>query len=531
MSVTLDFFGAAGSVTGSCYRVSHPKGRFLIDCGMFQGSKTLNALNYRPLPFDPREIEFLLLTHAHIDHSGMVPRLVKAGFAGPIFATLSTADLLTFMLPDSGNIQESEVERINRRNIQRGEPEVTPIYTRADAEATLKRVREVSYETWLDCGPGVRARYWNAGHILGSASIEIEVQTGNPMHPRLRLLFSGDLGPTHKAFHPEPDAPEGFDYVVTESTYGGRDRPELTPEQRRAALREEVLAAMKRGGNLLIPAFAVERSQELMLDFADLFRTKALPRMTVYLDSPLAVRATKVFMEHAKDLDDMEHGSPFEMANFHFVETVEQSKAINRIASGAIILSASGMCEAGRIRHHLKNNLWREGSTVLFVGYQAPGTLGQLLLSGAKSVRIHGEEITVRATMRRLDAYSGHADGPELVAWIRERLPVSQGIFLTHGEEETRAAFKQALVAAGCDGRKIFLPQLDDCVDLMQGIVQAPKQRRLPPEAVGRLDWHNGYAALILDLRQRLDALPDDKAREALLGRVRATLGQTAQPG
>jgi metallo-beta-lactamase family protein len=524
MSVTLDFFGAAGSVTGSCYRISHPRGSFLVDCGMFQGSKTLNALNYRPLPFDPREPEFVLLTHAHIDHSGMIPRLVKAGFRGPVLATHSTADLLTFMLPDSGNIQESEVERINRRNVQRGEPEVTPIYTRTDAEATLKSVREVPYEKWVECGPGVRARYWNAGHILGSASIEIEVQSGNPAHPRLQLLFSGDLGPTHKAFHPEPDAPEGFDYVIAESTYGGRDRPELTAERRRSALRDEVLAAVQRGGNLLIPAFAIERSQELMLDFADLFRTAALPRMTVYVDSPLAVRATRVFVDHAKDLEDMEHGSPFELPNFHFVETVEQSKGINRITSGAIILSASGMCEAGRIRHHLKNNLYRPEATVLFVGYQAPGTLGQLLLSGAKTVRIHGEEVKVRAAMRRLEAYSGHADGPELVAWIRERLPVSRGIFLTHGEQETRAAFKAALVAAGCDGSSIFIPQLDDRFDLMAGTIQAPPERRLPPDAVDTPDWHNRYAALSLDLRRRLEALPDDTAREALLAQIRRAL-------
>jgi len=531
MSVFLDFYGAAGTVTGSCYRVSHPKGSFFVDCGMFQGSKTLNALNYRPLPFDPCEPDFLLLTHAHIDHSGMVPRLVKAGFRGPVFATDSTADLLTFMLPDSGNIQESEVERINRRNEQRGEPAVTPIYTRADAEAALKQVRAVSYEKWIECGPGVRARFWNAGHILGSASIEIEVQTGNAAQPKMRLLFSGDLGPTHKAFHPDADAPEGFDYVITESTYGGRDRPELPPAKRRAVLQEEVLAAMKRGGNLLIPAFAIERTQELLLDFAQLFRSKALPPLAVYIDSPLAVRATKVFMEHASELEDMEGGSPFDMPNFHYVETVEQSKAINRITAGAIIMAASGMCEAGRIRHHLKQNLWRREATVLFVGYQAPGTLGQLLLAGAKLVRIHNEEVNVRAMIRRIEAYSGHADGPELVAWMQERLPVRHGIFLVHGEEQSRIAFKQALVAAGRDATTIFLPQLDDRVDLMQAVIQAPKQRRLPPEAVGRPDWHNAYAALVLDLRQRLDSLPDDKAREALLGQVRGSLGPPALRG
>ncbi|MGH6932661.1 MAG: MBL fold metallo-hydrolase RNA specificity domain-containing protein [Dongiaceae bacterium] len=531
MTVSIDFFGAAGTVTGSCYRVTHPKGNFLVDCGMFQGSKTLSALNYRALPFNPAEAKFLLLTHAHIDHSGMIPRLSKLGFRSPIYATQSTSDLLTFMLPDSANIQESEVARINRRNSQRGQQEVTPIYTLADAEAALRLIREAPYEQWLACGPGVRARYWNAGHILGSASIEIDIETGDANKPGLRLLFSGDLGPSHKAFHPDPEAPASFDFVVTESTYGGRDRPDLTPPRRRAVLRDEVLAAFKRGGNLLIPSFAIERSQELMLDLGHLIRTKELPRATVYVDSPLAVKATQVFMAHAKDLEDLDDGSPFEMPNFHFVQTVEQSKAINRVTSGAIILSASGMCDAGRIRHHLKQNLWRPEATVLFVGYQAPGTLGRLLLSGARTVRIHGEEVSVRAAIRRLEAYSGHADGPELVEWIRERLPVRHGIFLTHGEEETRAAFKQALVAAGCDGGKIFTPQLDDRFDLLQGSLAAAAERRLPPEAIASgFDWHNAYAALSLDLRQKLNALDDDKSRNAMLERLRVVVADQARP-
>ena len=219
-------------------------------------------------------------------------------------------------------------------------------------------------------------------------------------------------------------------------------------------------AALDRGGNLLIPSFAIERSQELMLDLAHLFRHHELPASHLYINSPLAVRATKVFIEHAKDLEDMDDGSPFEMPNFHFVETVDQSKAVNMIKAGAIILSASGMCEAGRIRHHLKHNLWRPECTVVFVGYQAPGTLGQLLVSGAKTVRIHNEEVIVRASIRRLEGYSGHADGPELVTWIKERLPVKSGIFLTHGEPDGRQAFKAALAAAGCDGSKIFLPEL-----------------------------------------------------------------------
>lgn len=528
MNVTMDFHGAAGSVTGSCYRVVHPQGSFLVDCGMFQGSKTLSALNHRPLPFDPRELSFVLLTHAHIDHSGMLPRLTKAGFRGPIYTSPSTTDLLTFMLPDSGSIQESEVERLNRRNQQRGQEKLTPIYTLEDATACLEQIRDAPYEEWLKPSPGVRARFWNAGHILGSASIEIEIETGEKGRPVLRLLFSGDLGPSHKAFHPEPDAPEGFDYVITESTYGGRDRPEATPEQRRARLRDEVKAALDRGGNLLIPSFAVERTQELMLDLAHLFRHRELPQSHVYIDSPLAVRATKVFMEHAKDLEDMEDGSPFEMPNVHFVESVDQSKSLNMIKGGAIILSASGMCDAGRIRHHLKHNLWRPESTVLFVGYQAPGTLGQLLISGAKTVRIHNEEVTVRAAMRRLDAYSGHADGPELVTWIKERLPVKDGIFLTHGEQEGRQAFKTALVQAGVDGGKVFLPELDDRFDLTAGRMITETAHRLPAEQVGKEDWHNRHAAFVLDLRQRLSVLKTNADRERLLASLQDQLRKSA---
>jgi metallo-beta-lactamase family protein len=520
----MDFHGAAGSVTGSCYRIAHPKGSFLVDCGMFQGSKTLTALNYRPLPFDPRALSFVLLTHAHIDHSGMLPRLTKAGFRGPILTTHSTGDLLSFMLPDSGSIQESEVERLNRRNQQRGQEKLQPVYTLEDAKACLDQLRDAPYEQWLKPGAGVRARFWNAGHILGSASLEVEIETGDKDGPVLRLLFSGDLGPTHKAFHPEPEAPEGFDYAIAESTYGGRDRPELPPQKRRAELRDAVKAALGRGGNLLIPSFAVERSQELMLDLAHLFRKGELPRSHVYVDSPLAVRATKVFMDHAKDLEDMEDGSPFEIPNLHFVETIEQSKALNVIKGGAIILSASGMCEAGRIRHHLNHNLWRGESTVLFVGYQAPGTLGQLLVSGAKTVRIHGEEIVVRAVIDRLEGYSGHADGPELVSWIRERLPVRRGIFLTHGEQEGRAAFRDALVQAGCDGAKIFLPELDERFDLTAGRIAAPVPHRLPPERVDKEDWHNRYAAFVLDLRQRLIALADDADRERVLTRLQRDL-------
>lgn len=530
MPVTLSFFGAAGTVTGACCLVEHESGRFLVDCGLFQGSKTLRELNYGAFPFDPTGVDRLFLTHAHIDHSGLVPKLVKAGFRGPVMATEGTTDLLSFMLPDSGYIQETEVERLNRRNQQRGRPTVTPIYTRADAEASLRAIRKVPYDRWIAGGKGVRARFWNAGHILGSASIEFDLADGTGAR---RLLFSGDIGPEHKMFHPDPKAPRDFDVLVVESTYGDRDRPAVTPEQRRQQLRQEVTEALARGGNLLIPCFAVERSQELLLDLGLLFARRELPAARVYLDSPLAVRATEVFARHARALEDLGAlADPFRSPHIHFVETVEQSKAIGRIASGAIILAASGMCEAGRIRHHLKQNLWRPQATVLFVGYQAPGTLGHVLQQGADSVRIHGEEVRVRATLRQLDSYSGHADRAELLAWVRERMPIAQAIFLTHGEEGALAALARGLGEMGTGKAALVIPRLDERYALAaKGAPRAlPSAPRLPAAALAARDWHNEYAALILDLQHALQGLADDATREGLLRRLRQVLDEAARP-
>jgi metallo-beta-lactamase family protein len=496
---------------------------------MFQGAKTLKTLNYDAFPFDPAEIDFALVTHAHIDHSGLLPKLVNRGFEGPIYATAATRDLLSFMLPDSGYIQEMEVEHLNRRNAQRGRPEVTPIYTRADAEASLDAIRPVEYEHWCEVGGGVRARYWNAGHILGAASIEIEIATGNRDQRLLRMLFSGDIGPEHKLFHPDPEAPENFDYVVCESTYGGRNRPTVTTEQRRAILAKEVKRALKNGnGILLIPSFAVERTQELLADLCMLFDKGALPKVPVFLDSPLAIKATEVFSKYLGELEDVGgRRDLFRHPNIHFTETVEASKAINRYRRGAIVLAASGMCDAGRIRHHLKQHLWRQNATVLMVGYQAPGTLGSLLQSGAPAVRIQGEDIRVRAAIRKLDVYSGHADGDELIAWLKDRIPIKRAAFLTHGEDKALDAMKDGMIAAGMPEDRLFIPQLDDEIVLGDGQtgprLGAPP-RRLPPEAVGRLDWHNDLAQFSLDLREVLDQAADDRRRNVILRRIRRAL-------
>lgn len=522
----LIFHGGAGTVTGSCYLIEHAQGRFLVDCGLFQGPKSVRELNYRRLPFEPGRIDFLLLTHAHIDHSGLVPKLCKHGFGGPIHATAPTVDLASFMLPDSGHIQESEVERLNRRNRKRGRATVEPIYTRADAEACLGQMRPLDYERWFEPGPGVRARYWNAGHILGSASIELQIaqdRGGAALH----LLFSGDLGPDEKVFHPEPDAPAGFDYIVCESTYGDRDRADYTVVQRRVALSREINDALAAGGNLLIPAFAVERTQELLHDIGVLLAERQIPAGPVFLDSPLAHNATKVFTRHAAALEDiaLDEAELFKNPNFRFVESVEESKAINRVTGGAIIIAASGMCDAGRIRHHLKANLWRPEATVLMVGYQAPGTLGAILQGGEQRVRMMGEEVAVKARIRAIGNYSAHADQQELVAWVAERLPVRAGVFLTHGEDHAREALRELLIAAGVEA-PVELPKLDEAVALAAAAAPAPRRRvaqRVEDEQLTD-DWHNDYARLLLGLGRTLEQLPDDAARRELLRRMQSLL-------
>lgn len=529
MTVTLHFHGAAGTVTGSCYRVVHAGGQFLVDCGMFQGNKTVRDLNYKPFPFDPRRIDYLLLTHAHIDHAGLLPRLTHMGYRNPIWATEPTNGLLEYLLPDAAGIQESEAERETRKRTRRGEEPFKPLYTMEDASEALELRKSVKYGEWIEPGPGVRARYWNAGHILGSASIEVEVMDGDKA---VRILFSGDLGPDEKVFYMEPDAPSGFDYILSESTYGGRERQDYTLVERRQQLKTEINEALSRGGNLVIPTFAVERSQELLHDIGLLIRDGEISPSTVFLDSPLASRVTSVYRQHAEMFEDTELSADalFNDPRFRIIEDVEQSKAINSIRGGAIIMSASGMAEAGRIKHHLRNNLPRNNATVLFVGYQAPGTLGQIIQSGAKEVRIHSELVPVRARIRSLGNYSAHADHSELMAWITARLPAHGAIFLTHGEEEERAALKASLMQDdGLASDQVILPLLDDYFELRaEGIAAkaAPPQRRVDLSQVTS-DWHNAYASFIIDLSHQLQNAPDDAWRLAVMESLKATLAGT----
>jgi metallo-beta-lactamase family protein len=528
MSVTVRFCGAARTVTGSCHLFETRAGRVLVDCGLFQGSKTLKELHYGRFPFDPANIAAVLLTHAHIDHSGLIPKLTRDGFRGPIFATHETIDLCSFMLPDAGSIQESEVMALNRRNAARGRPLVTPIYSQRDAIASLDAFHPVDYKTWVEILPGVRARYWNAGHLLGSASIEIEFAGEGASGKPLRVLASGDLGPDAKLLESDSEAPAGLDYVICESTYGDEDRPAVTRQSRREHLAAEVRAAQARGGALLIPAFAVERTQELIVDLVDLMERGDIPAAPVFLDSPLAIRATEVFRQHADSPEDgLDVARLLASPHLRCTETVEESKAIARLTGFHIIVAASGMCDAGRIRHHLKRWLWHAKATVLLVGFQAQGTLGRFLVDGVKAVRIQGEEIKVAARIRRLDEYSGHADGPELARWIASRRPIERGVFLVHGEEEALRGLNERIAERTVPAAKVFAPLLDDIYELTTTAptpVDVSHRRRLAPEAVVNLDWHNDMSKLILDINDAIEAAADDRARGVIVRRLRRAL-------
>ena len=525
----LTFHGAARAVTGSCFRLETLGGAVLIDCGMFQGSKTEKALNYRPFPFDPAGIRAVVLSHAHIDHSGLLPKLVRDGFAGLIHASPATCDLAEVMLPDSAHIQAIEVKALNRRRASRLSGDVEPIYDGADVERCLHQFRAQPYGEWFGLVPGVRARLWNAGHMLGSASVELEVAVAGHKRP-LRLLFSGDIGPAAKLLHPDPEAPVDLDYVICESTYGDTDRPATTEAARRALLAEEVRAAIRPNGVLLIPSFAVERAQEVISDLMQLMDEGALPRIPVHVDSPLALKATEVFARHRRALSDGKRfRAGLESTLLHFTQSVEQSMALDNMREFHIVIAASGMCEAGRIRHRLKHWIWREEATVLFVGFQAEGTLGRILRDGADMVRIQGENYPVRARIRAIELYSGHADAPELLAWIEARRPIAQAVFLVHGEPGPQAALAAVLETAqgGEAGLKVICPALDEAFMLTPAGAQpaddAPPPR-LRPEQVARLDWHNDVTRLILDINAAMEDIADERGRGVLIRKLRGVL-------
>ncbi|ABB14158.1 MBL fold metallo-hydrolase RNA specificity domain-containing protein [Carboxydothermus hydrogenoformans] len=441
----LTFFGAADTVTGSCYLFNVAGHKFLVDCGLFQGPKAIKERNYGEFPFNPREIEFILLTHAHIDHSGLIPKLVKKGFKGTIYATEPTVDLAAVMLPDSGHVQEMEVERKNRKLRRAGKPELQPIYTADDAFNALAYFQKIPLETPITPLPGLEVTFFDAGHILGSAMIKIAYKGQDATRT---ILFTGDLGRNGRPFMKEPQKVPLTDILVLESTYGDRVRSE--EGDLKTLLKSLIEKVYRRNGNLIIPAFAMERTQDLIYILNDLVENKEVPPIDVYIDSPLAVEITKLFKKYPMFFNEeykekLNRGDdPLAFPGLHFSVSQEDSVKLNNI-SRAIIISASGMADAGRIRHHLKHNLWRPESAVLLVGYQAQDTLGRKLLDGAKEVKIMGEEIAVKAEVYHYDGLSAHADQRELLAFIGRFSQKPAQIYLVHGEDEARLNLKKLI--------------------------------------------------------------------------------------
>lgn len=525
MTIRLTFHGAAGCVTGFCARLETPRAVVLVDCGMFQGSKTLKALNYGDFPFDAREVDAVLLTHAHIDHSGLLPKLMRAGFSGPIYASTATRELCEVMLADAGDIQESEVQHLNRRNAQRGRPPVTPIYTVRDATRVLGQFRKARLGETFAVAEGLSATYWEAGHMLGSASIELAVETGEgPM----TLLFSGDVGAGGSDYLPDPQGPSGVDHLIVESTYGERERAPLDGNGRRALLAKELTEAQAAGGPVLIPAFAVERSQELLADILILMEEGRVPRGEIFLDSPLAIEATAIFQR--RGWNRATGRNPFESlhagAELRFLREPSESDSLERLAGWHVIMAASGMCDAGRVRKHLKRLLWRRDATVLLSGFQASGTLGRILQEGARQVTIQGDPVQVRARVRMLDVYSAHADAQGLVDWVKARQPVRGNVFVLHGEPVARSGLQTRLSAGGVPAERIRLPAMDESFELRPaGATSTGAARaRISPQAAAGTDWHNARARLLLALDRELAACDDDAAREALLAELAGVL-------
>lgn len=442
----VQFVGAAKMVTGSCYLLETQGKKVLIDCGLYQGSRQVKERNYGAFPFSPKEISCCLLTHAHTDHTGLVPKLFKEGFRGPVLATKATVELCKIMLPDSGHIQEMEVERKNRKLARAGQPLLVPIYTAEEALDCTRYFKGVDYDEIVELFPGLQVRFRDAGHILGSAMLEVWV---NEDGQERKLVFSGDIGNKDQPYVKNPSCLESADYIIMESTYGNRlHEDEADRQQQFKRIIKETMAA---GGNLVIPAFAIERTQDLLYYLNLLYEGKEIEPVDVYIDSPLAIAATKIFRKNAQYFDGktqelIKNGEdPLNLPHLHFSQTAEDSQALNEIKGGAILIAASGMADAGRIKHHLKHNLWRPECTVLFVGYQAEGTLGRRLVNGETNVVIHGEEIAVQAKIEKIDGFSAHADQKGLLEWVSCSGSKAKTIILVHGEEEAQKELAQRI--------------------------------------------------------------------------------------
>lgn len=463
----LRFWGAAQTVTGSQYLLSVNGSNILLECGLFQGKRRESFERNRNLPFAASRVDALILSHAHIDHSGNIPNLVRSGFSGPIYCTFATRDLCSAMLRDSAYVQERDVEYVNKHRARKGEPPVMPIYTHADAVASLDHFISLSYNRPVPVAPGVVCTFLDAGHMLGSASILLEIDSDRR---RTRLLFSGDLGRPHVPILRDPAPAPPADVLIIESTYADRLHPSREEaEERLLACIGETVA---HNGKVIVPAFSVGRTQELVYSLHRLMLEGRLPEIPIYVDSPLAVNVTEIFRLHPECYDEElrqfitqpGHPDPFGFERIRYIRSVEDSKALNELEGTAIIISASGMCEAGRIQHHLKHNIGDPRNTILIVSWQAPQTLGRRLVEHQPVVRIFGEEYPVRARVEVINGYSAHADQRELVEWVRPVAANMERAFVVHGEPEAAAAMAGELRKLGV--RQVAVPALGDEFDL-----------------------------------------------------------------
>lgn len=459
----LSFHGADRDVTGSCHLLECAGRRILIDCGLFQGSRALSDENANPFGFDPPEIDYVLLTHAHLDHCGRLPLLVKRGFRGEIVTTSASRELARLIMMDSANILEEDAERERRRHARRGRKRsVEPLYTVLDALNTTEAFgRTAEYGRPLDLAPGIRVTFSDAGHILGSASIRVEVDEGGR---QTSVLFSGDLGNPGRPILRDPTPATPSDVVVMETTYGDRQHKDLATSV--DELYDAVAETFERGGNVIVPTFALERAQELLFHLRAGVEAGRIPSSTpIFLDSPMAISATEIFRRHPECYDAetlalfAKGRDPFQLPGLQFTRETAESMALNSVRRGALIMAGSGMCTGGRVRHHLKHNLWRENSSVVFVGYAAQGTLARLIIDGAKQIKLFGDDVTVRARIHTINGFSAHADQAELLAWHRQS--EANRTFLVHGEEEAMQRFSEAL-----GGRGVEMPERGTTVEL-----------------------------------------------------------------
>ena len=477
MKVT--FLGATKTVTGSNFLVEAAGKKFLVDCGMYQGKAEDEWENSAPFAYDVHDIDFMLLTHAHIDHSGRIPKLYKEGYRNPIYATKATCELCSIMLPDSGHIQEMEIEWKNRKRVRKGLDPEPPLYTAEEATKCLEVFSPIKYDEIIDISDKIHVRFNDAGHMLGSAIIEIWAEEDGKT---TKAVFTGDLGNNDIPLLSSPTMIDDADYLVMESTYGGRlhnrndDKAEM--------FLNIVSETLDKGGTVVIPSFAVGRTQEILYELNNLkdiktdeeFRKKyeTLMRVPVYVDSPLAISATEIFKDNMDIFDEetqeiMKSGdNPLEFPGLQFTKTAEESKELNEKNESSIIISASGMCEVGRIKHHLKHNLWNPNSTILFVGYQAPGTLGRRIVDGEKKVKIFGEEIAVNARIEYIEGYSGHADQEWLLNFVYSFLRKPKTIFLVHGEPEGQVILKQKL--QGTTQIPVIIPEYGEEYELNEEV-------------------------------------------------------------